>query len=285
MYEPNVEKILNRLGRDDKVLDIGGWARPFNRANYVIDAQPYETRGYFGDPKMGSVRGWYAPAQGGEREYFSKDTWFQRDLCSHEPFPFRDKEIDFVICSQTLEDLRDPLWVCSEMIRVGKRGYIEVPSRLAESSRGIEPNQVGWSHHRWLIDIADNHISFTMKYHKIHSHWRFSLPARALRRMAEAARNQWLFWEGAFGYSEVTIHGVECIAAMLEEYVRRHNGYPRWLLDAHRRYRQVSALAHRARGKIRFTHSMTERQTRDELLNACSAGTSSPGSIPRSPAA
>jgi Methyltransferase domain len=253
MYEPNVAEILSRLSPDTKVLDIGGWARPFNRANYVIDAEPYETRGYFGDPKLASVRGWYAPAQAGDREWFSRDTWIQRDICDHEPFPFADKQIDFVICSQTLEDLRDPLWICAEMTRVGKRGYIEVPSRLVESSRGVERNQVGWSHHRWLIDIVDNHVYFTMKYHKIHSHWRFSFPARNLRQLPECRRDQWLFWDGSFKYSEVTIHGPDRIGAELERFVRANNGYPQWLLEADRRCRQAAGLGRRVYRKVRRT--------------------------------
>jgi hypothetical protein len=251
MYEPNADKILKTLADDDKVLDIGGWARPFNRANYVIDAEPYETRGYFSDPDLAEVRGWYAPAQGGEQEWFSKNTWIQRDICDREPFPFGDKEIDFVVCSQTLEDLRDPLWVCSEMIRVGKCGYIEVPSRVAESSRGIEPGQVGWSHHRWLIDIVDNHIYFTMKYHKIHSHWRFSLPRSHLRKIPEQQRNEWLFWQESFRFSEVTIHGPGCIAAELEDFIRQSKVYPGWLLDIDRHYRQAMSLAGRGYGKFR----------------------------------
>ncbi len=281
MYEPNVEKILKRLGPDDKVLDIGGWARPFNRANYVIDAEPYETRSYFSDPRLASVRGWYAPAQGGEREWFTKETWIQRDICAREPFPFADKEIDFVICSQTLEDLRDPLWVCSEMVRVGKRGYIEVPSRLAESSRGIEPNQVGWSHHRWLIDIADNHVYFTMKYHKIHSHWRFSMPARYLRKLPETARNQWLFWDGAFSFSETTIHGPDHIAVMLEDFVRRNQAYPKWLLDAHQSLRQITSFA--VRGSRKVQRLFRRLGAEHESVSACTTGKSSPASILRSP--
>ena len=58
------------------------------------------------------------------------------------------------ICSHTLEDLRDPLWVCAELVRVAKAGYVEVPSRAAEQSRGWEhPRIAGLSHHRWLIEI------------------------------------------------------------------------------------------------------------------------------------
>jgi hypothetical protein len=265
MWEPNAVKILSLLNDSDVVLDIGGWARPFNRANYVMDAEPYETRGYFSDPKLASVRGWYAPPQGGDREWFGRDTWIQRDLCDRAPFPFKDKEIDFVICSQTLEDLRDPLWVCSEMIRVAKRGYLEVPSRIAESSRGIEPHQVGWSHHRWLVDIAGNHVHFTMKYHMIHSHWRFSLPRRKLYSLPEEERNRWLFWDGSFGYSEVVIHSPAKIAQELEGFVRAAGAYPSWLLEADRGWRNGRYLAARVINKVRreFTARLARKAAGD----------------------
>ena len=82
---------------------------------------------------------------------FTKDSWIVRDICAKEPFPFRDKELDFVVCSHTLEDIRDPLWVCSEIIRIGKAGYIEVPSRLWETCRGMEPGIAGLSHHRLCL--------------------------------------------------------------------------------------------------------------------------------------
>lgn len=236
MYEPNVQRILDQLSPSDIVLDIGGWARPFNRANFVLDAEPYATRGYYG-----SLRS----AQGGSEEKFSEATWIQRDMCEHTPFPFGDKEVDFVTCSHVLEDIRDPLWVCSEMIRVAKRGYIEVPSRMAESSRGTETGQVGWSHHRWLIDIERNSVQFLMKYHRIHSHWRLSFPQSYLRRMSEANRVQWLFWDASFEYSEGTIHGVDNIEAELAGYVRRVRPYPQWMVAADRALHRATSVARR----------------------------------------
>jgi hypothetical protein len=242
MFEANVSKVLEQIKPGDVVLDIGGWARPFNRANWVIDAEQYETRGYYG-----SLR----PAQGGDRESFSKETWLVRDICEKTPFPFRDKELDYVMCSHTLEDIRDPLWVCSEMVRVAKRGYIEFPSRVAESCRGVEPGQVGWTHHRWLIDAKDSQVTFLMKYHMIHSDFRFSFPASYLRRLAEQDRVTWLFWDGSFTFSERTIHGPPNIAKELEGFVngihpysrtRRALGRGRQLAQA-----QVDRLARRAR--------------------------------------
>jgi SAM-dependent methyltransferase len=241
MHEPNAATVLKMLAPDDLVLDIGGWARCFNRANYVLDAELYETRG------------WLAPAQGGEPEYFSRDTWIQRDICDKASFPFADKQFDFVICSHTLEDVRDPLWVCSEIIRVGNRGYIEIPSRLAESSRGIEPNQVGWSHHRWLVEIDPPEVRFLMKYHMIHSHWRFSLPQSYYRRLPEERKVQWMFWENTFRFSEITIHTPERQALELERFVSSMWPYPEVMLSADRVWRSAKSFGKRVSGKVRRT--------------------------------
>ncbi len=244
MHPANDQLILSRLSAGDVVLDIGGWARPFNRANYVIDQESYETRGHYG-----------LPAQGGQREHFSSATWIRRDLCTREPYPFADKSIDFVICSHTLEDLRDPLWVCSEIVRIGRAGYLEVPSRIAESSRGIEPGQVGWSHHRWLIDFipaagaAPAAARFMMKYHKIHSHWRLSLPPRFLRRLPPEGHVQWLFWDDTFQFSETIVHGAPNIEAELARFVERVRPYPRARLAADRWLRTAGWYLRRARDK------------------------------------
>jgi len=161
MFLPNSDLIMSELPDSAVVLDIGGWAHPFNRANYVMDAEPYETRGYYNrtfariNPLL---------PLGGTVERFTSNTWIQRDICEKTPYPFEDKSIDLVICSHTLEDIRDPLWVCSEMIRIAKAGYIEVPSRRWESCRGHEPGIAGLSHHRWLIGIEGNGLRFIQKF-------------------------------------------------------------------------------------------------------------------------
>src|SRR5918994_587245 len=86
-------------------------------------------------------------------ERFSTQTWVQRDVCDRKPWPWPEDHFDFANCSHTLEDLRDPVWVCSELSRVAKAGYVEVPSRLEEQAWGVIGDHVGWSHHRWLVDI------------------------------------------------------------------------------------------------------------------------------------
>src|SRR4051794_13540 len=106
MFSKNSDIVMASLNPNDVVLDIGGWAHPFNRANYIMDAMPYETRGYY---NRTFAKDNPLPPIGGTVECFTKDTWIQRDICDKTPFPFRDKELDYVICSHTLEDIRDPL--------------------------------------------------------------------------------------------------------------------------------------------------------------------------------
>jgi hypothetical protein len=245
MHQPNAQRILDLLQPSDVVLDVGGWACPFNRANHVLDAEPYETRGYYGTIGLPA-------SQGGDRESFRADTWHHRDICRKDPFPFRDKEIDFAICSHTLEDIRDPLWVCAEMIRVAKRGYIEVPSRLAETCRGWESNRIaGLSHHRWLIEFDETNsaVKFTQKYHMIHSHPRFNLPPAFLRTLSEERRLSWFFWERTFAFTETTLHGLGNIAADLEGFVNRYQPYPRWRLGAEQIAGRAARIFRRVMGK------------------------------------
>src|SRR5687767_7520530 len=186
MFDANVTCLLGTLSPEALVLDVGAWASPFNRAQWILDGEPFETRGYY--------RTFGGPAsQGGEREWFSKETWVQRDICAREPWPFSDKQFDFVVCSHTLEDIRDPLWVCSELRRVARAGYIEVPSRLEEQTWGVQGNFVGWTHHRWLIDVTDRRIDFTQKVHGLHGRPRWYFPNTFLHDLDEGDRVQTLW--------------------------------------------------------------------------------------------
>lgn len=190
MFQPNVAEIEKFITADSRVLDVGGWYQPFTRADVVVDLLDYDSRGLGGRAGSG-------------RERFSANSWVIHDISSG-PLPFDDGEFDFVVCSHTLEDVRDPVYVCSELMRVGRRGYIEVPSRAVESMRGLEGrNYVGHYHHRWLIEISRGAVSFRFKPHCIHEDRRYHLPARALRSLTPEDRVQFLFWDGAFDAREV----------------------------------------------------------------------------------
>lgn len=189
MLAASVERILGLVGDDSRVLDVGAWARPFRRADVVLDLMPYETRGMLG-------------FQGPEVERFTADTWVIHDICTREPWPFRDKEFDFAICSHTLEDVRDPIWVCSELVRVAKAGYIETPSRLEEQSYGFQGPWVGWGHHHWLVETDDNRVRFTFKHHVMHGRDSDHFPPGFRDRLSEAERVNAFFWKDDFTYEE-----------------------------------------------------------------------------------
>jgi len=211
MLPASRRRILETLADDAIVLDLGGWADPFERADWVMDLMPYETRGMY------QRKGWKNPSN--EEERFTRKTWIERDLCARESYPFADDSVDFVVCSQTLEDLRDPVWVCSEMARIARAGYIEVPSRLEEQSWGVYGRpMVGWPHHHWVIDIKGSHIQFTFKSHAIHSSPDDHFPAGFWDRLTEEERVQALWWEGRFSSDERILLEED---AHLSEFVRR----------------------------------------------------------------
>jgi Methyltransferase domain len=168
------------LPADGLLLDVGGWAKPLARADWVIDLMPYATRGLYGH------------ADGEER--FTEQTWVEQDVC--EPWPFDDGQFDFAVCSHTLEDVRDPVFVCKELQRVAKAGYIEVPSRVEEHMTGVNGPWAGWSHHRWVCDIDP----FAGRIEFVHKH--NAIPTVLYKELPIERRVQWLWWNGSFDVRE-----------------------------------------------------------------------------------
>lgn len=119
----------------DRVLDVGGGDMPFERADVVTDAFLSESHHRGGRP----IRN--------DKQYVE---------CRVEQMPFVDKEFDFVYCNHVLEHTDDPIAACRELIRVAKRGYIEVPCYWAEY---VFSDTV----HYWMIDWVDGSLVFRSK--------------------------------------------------------------------------------------------------------------------------
>lgn len=152
----NIDDILESLPPDAKVIDVGGSYAPFNRADVIIDIIPFE-----------DIR--FNQARGKGKARITKENYIQFDICSKNPWPIKDKTFDYSICTRMLEDIRDPIGVCSEIVRVSKAGYIEVPSKFYETTFGLEiKGLAGASHHRWIVDIFEGKLRFTFKHLYVH---------------------------------------------------------------------------------------------------------------------
>lgn len=138
-----------------RILDVGGAAAPYARADHVLDIQPfcadYLRANAWGEADE-AVRGWRA------------DQYTSLDLCSGTAWPFDDKRFDLALCSHSLEDLRDPMPVVAEMNRVAKRILVICPSRLLEQTLGIEhPRFCGFDHHPWMVSAMEGRLVFRRK--------------------------------------------------------------------------------------------------------------------------
>jgi SAM-dependent methyltransferase len=104
----NLRRYVNfNIQPDDRVLDIGSGGVPFPRATVLVDR--------FIEPTVhrhGSI------VQDGKPLV----------LADIHQLPFSDQSFDFVYCAHLLEHVDDPLKACAEIMRVGKRGYVETPT-------------------------------------------------------------------------------------------------------------------------------------------------------------
>jgi hypothetical protein len=236
MLAASRERIESELPGDALVLDVGAGASPFSRADWVLDILPYGSRGRYGELEPSAER-------------FDESTWVVRDICDREPWPFEADQFDLAVCSHTLEDVRDPVWVCSELIRVARAGYLEVPSRLEEQSYRVLGDFVGWPHHRWIVDVGEDSVDFVFKPHMLPIEDGYFFPAGFVDSLSAEERVQRLFWEGDFAYRERIFTRPDEFRAYLMDFVTAELAARR----VRRRVHPLRAAARwaRARGRAR----------------------------------
>ncbi len=122
-----LRRIHTPVSRDALVLEVGSGGNPYPRANVLLDA--YEaTR---------------------ERHWVPLKVDRPLVMGFVENLPFADKAFDFVIASHVLEHSKDPAKFLSELVRVARAGYIEVPDAFMER---INP----YVDHRLEISVQEN---------------------------------------------------------------------------------------------------------------------------------
>lgn len=121
---------------DSKVLDIGSGGEPFQYANFLMDRFPEKTHHRYNNLKTNNL-----------------------PFCNAnvEKLPYKDKSFDFVYCSHVLEHVEDIVNALYEIQRIGKAGYIEVPTKMSD----IMFNFAKLKHfHKWYINVVGNTLIF-----------------------------------------------------------------------------------------------------------------------------
>ncbi len=127
---PRSRRNLN-IDRNANVLDVGCGDFPHPRANVCVDK--FEDSNYH---------------RGSDLKVLKNQKFVN---ASGEKLPFDDKSFDYVICCHVMEHVEDPQSFVNELARVGKRGYLEIPSLIGEF---LVPKEA----HKWVCLEVDNKI-------------------------------------------------------------------------------------------------------------------------------
>ena len=132
------------------VVDVGGamgsWLREYVNAYLDYNSTRYlsgRTNAFLFDGNISDYEGWES---------------ILKDVESNGKF-------DFAVCTQTLEDIRNPSLVLEMLPRIAEQGYIDVPSKYHEfricekpdslSEWGLSSYTIGYSGHRWIMNMVD----------------------------------------------------------------------------------------------------------------------------------
>jgi ubiquinone/menaquinone biosynthesis C-methylase UbiE len=132
-----------RVTKDDLVIDIGSGDKPFWRADVFVDDLSLGNDQRFTDTQTIHTIGHFVNANA-------------------EHLPFKNKTFDFSFTSHLLEHVTDPGAVIDEIVRVSKRGYIEVPNGILETVNPFES-------HLWFVYKTRDKLFFVRKSKRIHA--------------------------------------------------------------------------------------------------------------------
>lgn len=161
--DEDVYSFVRSLARGKSlVVDVGCGQKYFDEATELIDYIPLNT-----DKKV-----------------------HQLDV-SWDKLPYEDKEVDFLYCRHTIEDIPNPRWLISEINRVAKAGYVECPSPLIEIARGADagsPPWRGYYHHRSVVWSDGDKLTIVPKY-PIIEHFQF--PDKFIIDLLQKGKDLW----------------------------------------------------------------------------------------------
>ena len=165
--KPFIENTLS-LNSCWKILDIGCGYGANKYANVVCDVQDLSS-------------------------YYPKKTFIQ---LTEKKLPFKDKEFDFVISSHVMEHVDDIEFFISELERISKQGYIELPTKL-EDNLVFENKE----DHLWHMDFDD--VELKLLISKKIQYFDPILTVSSIKKLNEIFRKSFileLYWENKIDY-------------------------------------------------------------------------------------
>lgn len=120
----------------ERVLDIGSGGSPFVYATHLVDKFPGKTHHRYEEFRTNGVE------------------FTQADV---EDLPFDDKSFDYIYTSHVLEHVENPEKALNEISRVGKRGFIEVPTKMSDTVLNLTRLQ---HFHKWYINKVGKKLIF-----------------------------------------------------------------------------------------------------------------------------
>jgi SAM-dependent methyltransferase len=181
----------------DRVLDVGPGGNPFPHATHLAELY------------LGGTSHRYEPFTRGELPV---------QVCDIGRLPYRNGAFDFVYCSHVLEHVTDPASACEELMRVGKRGYIETPTRMSDIMFNYTHLE---DHHRWHVNKIGTTLIFipweaaerrdtgvNEFFHMAKS--KYKNPFQDLFRRHRDLFVNMLCWEGRFTYYVLNKEGRLC---------------------------------------------------------------------------
>lgn len=135
----NTQKEFLLKNKNLKILDLGcSFANYWKEANHFADIQDHTAS-------------------------FKKINLEYTKIEPNKKLPFKDKEFDYVILSHVLEHVPNLLEFKSELTRIGKSGYIELPTKFYDNLVfGSDEPDLG---HKWWFEFNDdeNILYYTKK--------------------------------------------------------------------------------------------------------------------------
>ena len=125
---------------------------------------------------------------------FYKDKNFIR--LKDKKLPFIDDQFDFVIASHVLEHVKDPKFFITELERVSKKGYIELPTKLEDNL--VFENK---KDHLWHMDFDD--VNLRLLITKKIQYFEPILTVSTLQNLRANFKNSLvleLYWENKIDY-------------------------------------------------------------------------------------